>query len=279
MGLWIRASSATQEVLMSLRGALRQSHSQYVADEENSAREGIAKHLLVASGGGLVLISAIVLTGTAWVDQENFAKTCQMVFNALLPLLGTWVGTVLAYYFSKSNFESASRSVQNMVQATVDQRLEKLKVDDNMLKAAQVTAVTLAANNRDDTILLKELRSKLSRVVTRVPVLEANGAIRYVIHQSLIYRFIAEHGLALATSGNAGDVDKLTLADLVAYDDIKTLVTALARVPSGATVASAKAEMERIDTCQDIIVTQTGAKTEPMLGWLTNVDIGKLSKA
>jgi hypothetical protein len=248
-------------------------------DKEDSAREGIAKHLLIASGAGLILISAVVLIGTACVDPKEFPKTCQMVFNALLPLLGTWVGTVLAYYFSKSNFEAASRSVENMVQATVDQKLEKLKVDDNMLKKAQVTAITLGAGKGDDSVLLADLRAKLVRPVTRLPVLESTGAVRYIVHQSLIYRFIAEHGLALAAKGNAADVDKLTLADLVGYDDIKPLVTAIARVPSGATVASAKAEMERVANCQDIVVTQTGAAAEPMLGWLTNVDIGKLSKA
>ena len=31
--------------------------------------------------------------------------------------------------------------------------------------------------------------------------------------------------------------------------------------------------------CQDLIVTKTGKKEDPMLGWMTNVDIGRLSKA
>jgi hypothetical protein len=37
--------------------------------------------------------------------------------------------------------------------------------------------------------------------------------------------------------------------------------------------------MEQINGCQDVIVTQGGKLDEPMVGWLLNVDIGRLAKA
>ena len=39
----------------------------------------------------------------------------QYIFGALLPLWGTWIGTILAYYYSKENFESANKNVQQIV--------------------------------------------------------------------------------------------------------------------------------------------------------------------
>jgi hypothetical protein len=142
-----------------------------------------------------------------------------------------------------------------------------------------VVALTIPAGKDDKDVLFKDVQARLSKKATRVPVLTDQGAVKYIVHQSLIYRFLAEHGIELVRNGNAADIDKLTLAQLIAYDDIKEYVTAIAAVPLGATVAAAKAEMRRIEKCQDVVITRTGSRGDQMLGWLTNVDIERLSKA
>jgi hypothetical protein len=53
----------------------------------------------------------------------------------------------------------------------------------------------------------------------------------------------------------------------------------IAFVAQDRTVADAKAAMEQIPGCQDVIVTKTGDKAEPMIGWLSNIDISRLSAA
>jgi hypothetical protein len=55
--------------------------------------------------GGVVVLSAVIVLSGA--DQPR----AQLVLTADLPVIGTWVGTVLAYYFSKENLETATRSV------------------------------------------------------------------------------------------------------------------------------------------------------------------------
>ena len=45
------------------------------------------------------------------------------------------------------------------------------------------------------------------------------------------------------------------------------------------TVADAKAAMEQIQGCQDVIVTETGDRVEPVIGWLSNIDITLLFTA
>jgi len=234
----------------------------------------IAKLVLGISGIGILLIAAVALGGAALSGAAQFKDTSQLVFNSLLPLLGTWVGTVLAYYFSRKNFESASQSVERMVTLTTEQRLGQLLVQKEMLGPGQITVHQIPAGKTPKDVPLKDLRMKLGDKITRIPVVDSNGVVLYIVHQSGLFKFIAEKALA----GGAG-IEKLTLQELVDDAELKNWVTNIVYIPEGASVADAKKKMDEQKGCQDLIVTKTGSNTEPMLGWMTNVDIGRLSKA
>jgi hypothetical protein len=182
---------------------------------------------------------------------------------------------VLAYYFSRKNFESASQSVERMVSLTVEQKLGQMFVGKEMMRPDQITLYKIPAGKTPKDVLLKDLRNKLGGKITRIPILDSNGAILYVVHQSGLFKFLAEQALA----GKAADIEKLTLQDLVDDAELKNWVSNIAYVSEQASVADAKNKMEQQAGCQDLIVTKTGDKTEAMLGWMTNVDIGRLSKA
>jgi hypothetical protein len=216
----------------------------------------------------------VVLIG-AW-GTPRFPDTSTLVFNSLLPLLGTWVGTVLAYYFSRKNFESASQSVERMVTLTTEQKLARIFVEKEMLRPDQITAHQIPAGKTPRDVLLKDLRTKLGGKITRMPILDSNGAILYIVHQSGLFKFLADSALA---GKSPPEIEKLTLRELVDDAELKDWVANIVFVPHGTSVGEAKAAMEARRGCQDLIVTKTGSKTEPMLGWMTNVDIGRLSKA
>lgn len=235
----------------------------------------IAKLVLGISGAAIFGISALALVGAAWSGATNFKDTSQLIFNALLPLLGTWVGTVLAYYFSRKNFESASQSVERMVNLTTEQKLGQMFVEKEMMRPGQITVVKIPAGKEPKDILLADLRSMLGDRITRLPIVDSNGVVLYVVHQSGLFKFLAEKAL----QGAGVDVPKLTLQDLVDDATLKDWVVNIVYVSAQASVADAKMKMEQQTGCQDLIVTQTGDKKEPMLGWMTNVDIGRLSKA
>lgn len=234
----------------------------------------IARWVLGISGGTILIISSVVLVG-AW-RSGDFPNASRMVFNALLPLLGTWVGTVLAYYFSRKNFEAASQSVERMVTLTTEQRLAQIFVEKEMLRPPQITAHQIPAGKGPSDVLLKDLRSKLRPKITRMPVVDSNGVVLYIVHQSGLFKFLADKALS---GTSAADVEKLTLQDLVDDAELKNWVTNIVYLSEQASVADAKKAMEAQSGCQDLIVTKTGSKNEPMLGWMTNVDIGRLSKA
>jgi hypothetical protein len=236
----------------------------------------IAKWVLGISGLAILLTASISLWGAYRTSEAQFSETSQLVFNSLLPLLGTWVGTVLAYYFSKTNFETASNSVERMVTLTTEQRLRQLSVDKEMLRPADIKMYRLPSGKSEKDVPLKDLLALLGGKITRIPITDEKNVVRYILHQSGLYRFVAEQAIAGKT---AAEVDKLTLQDLVDDAELKNWVTNIAYVPEQASVADAKLELERRQGCQDLIVTPSGKKDEPMVGWMTNVDIGRLSKA
>ena len=58
----------------------------------------IALNVLKWSTVGLFAITAILLIGAATTrDSKTFLDAARLAFTAVLPLLGSWVGTVLAY--------------------------------------------------------------------------------------------------------------------------------------------------------------------------------------
>ena len=243
------------------------------ATEHSGETGAIAKWVLGVSGAAIVAASVVTLIG-ARSTAESFEKASQLVFGSLLPLFGTWVGTVLAYYFSRQNFESASNSVERLVHMTTEQRLGKLNVEKEMMRPSQIKMLVMPADKTDADISITQMRDMLlAEKISRIPIADAAGVVKYIVHSSGLYKFIAESALA------GKDIKTLTLADLVADANLKNWVVNIAYVSDRATVAEAKSVMEAQLGCQDLIVTKTGAKNEPLVGWMTNVDIGRLSKA
>jgi len=61
---------------------------------------------------------------------------------------------------------------------------------------------------------------------------------------------------------NKSSLNKPTIRDLFE----KSFVT----VPEDATLGEAKRAMEQTSGCQDVFLTRTGKRAEPIIGWLTN---------
>ena len=61
---------------------------------------------------GLSMIGiTLAATAAVWTaDEENRGQVTQLVFSSVLPLFGTWVGTVLAFYFARESLQAATES-------------------------------------------------------------------------------------------------------------------------------------------------------------------------
>jgi hypothetical protein len=102
----------------------------------------------------------------------------------------------------------------------------------------------------------------------RVPILGAKGEAQCIFHRSLIDRFLSGQ----ARSGkSAAEINAFTMGDLLKDADLRKVADAYGIVKLDSNLSDAADAMNKIDHCQDVFVTQTGAKDESVLGWITNV--------
>lgn len=121
------------------------------------------------------------------------------------------------------------------------------------------------------TDVITELQS---RQLNRLPILSSAGHPLYIVHRSMIDQFIVKHVLA----GGAATAGNLTLADLLADPEMKDIFeNTFVAVKRQGTLAEATSAMLSRPSCNDVAVTAGGNLNEPVLGWLTNVDIARSS--
>lgn len=204
------------------------------------------------------------------MDITSRKELYDKVFAALVPLYGTWVGTVLTFYFTRENFEAANRSLQQVVrQLTPDDRLRSIPVKSAMIPRDKMVVETLGPGG-PAAVTFTRLQAILAIPHTRIPVLNTGGSPNCVVHESMIYKYMSQH-----SAGGAFDPATHTLADLLADVDIGPKIRLFALVGPDCTLADAKAAMEKLAGCQDVFVTATALPTGPVVGWLTNIEITK----
>ena len=203
-------------------------------------RGKIAIWVVGGSAVGLITLSIVVLVAAGYSRTGNFNDTASMVYVSVLPLLGTWVGTVLAYYFSKDNFESASKSTSEHIQLALQQRLESMLVEPNMLPWAAIASITIKESKSDGDVFLSEIMEKIEGKVTRVPIFDHERKVKYVIHKGVLHEFISERSVEEAKDEKTFDVVQATLEDLLNYREMRALVSdTMAFVRRTATLAEA----------------------------------------
>lgn len=114
---------------------------------------------------------------------------------------------------------------------------------------------------------LGDLIDDLDRAkIHRLPLL-SHGVGRFVVHRSVMENFLLKQLRA-----NKGGPDP-TLEDLLNDKTVKPLFEAFGVVSKKATVAEARVKLESVANGRDLFVTETGDPAEPVLGYLTNLDL------
>lgn len=222
-----------------------------------ATRKWLAVGIVGASIAGVVITSGIAI-GFAGGSR---AETSRLVFSSVLPLFGTWVGTVLAFYFARENLQAATEST--LALAGLETATPVTRV---MIRESDFVAYDLGTNETPESIKLSALRDKmrsLSPPSRRMPVRNASGAVLYVIHDSTLTAYAESVGQTTQT------LDK-TLGDLLAVTEFNELVSAIGFVSERATIADARTVMSSIKNCNDVFVTSSGKREERAAGWMTN---------
>jgi len=238
-------------------------------------RESVRECLAIAIVGvGILIVGVLGIFAMLVAEDDQFRDK---VVSAIFPLLGAWVGAVIAYYFAKENLEAATKSTKALL--NLDERLRQTTVSEIMIDFSEIDGkVEVADEQAAEALKVSELQQDMPR--NRAPVVDGPGRPMFVVHKGTLAEYIS----GKVAEGQATPAD-LTLGDLKNDNGTwaKTLwdkLKAFATVGPKATLADVKEAMRsKGKDCADVFVTQDGTPDTPIVGWVTNVDLGRASRA
>ncbi|UCE36703.1 MAG: hypothetical protein JSW00_14480 [Thermoplasmata archaeon] len=216
-----------------------------------------------------IIFSIAAITTLALIAIVSDQANTMTVFNIMLPMFATWVGTILAFYFGRENFESANEQVQKMVDRITPEQRAKAPVTSIMRRLNITTHYQIPKGKDDKDVKLSELKDKLMPInITRLPIIYSDKKPKYMIHESSIDKYIS-------TGGKQDD----TLEKFVTTQKKEGFEFGLNKgfivVSEETSLSVAKRKMEEIPPCQDIFITKEGSPDEPLTGWISNIRMGK----
>jgi len=238
---------------------------------EAQSRRWLTFIVVVIGVLGVVGLGLASLLAYSADPKESLFERIKYVSATILPLLATWVGTILAFYFSKENLAAATQSVTALSKSLGGlEKLKSLPVRSKMRPLGAITFEKIAPGT-EDTILLSDLLRKYASI-ERVIVLDVGSVVRLLIYKSMIEKYLSQVATNVKTVASGHPIDKLTLADLIASssDMDQLFKSSFGFVSEDATLADAKQVMDKIPQCNDVFVTATGKASEPLAGWVTD---------
>jgi hypothetical protein len=221
----------------------------------------------------LIVVSAVALIFAGEDDRPEMAR---LVFASAVPLLGTWVGTVLAFYFARENLQAASESQRAATESTmslVGRLAPSTPVTSVMIPVAridpkEVVADDAAARTLQIKAIYKRMRDSQR---SRIPIFDSTDVALYVIHEPDIDKY------AHAATLSADDLpDDHTLETLLADAELQKAVRAFTAVGPDADVGAARTKLQADPSVKDIFVTVGGGIEHKALGWITQSDLARV---
>lgn len=234
------------------------------------ARWNVAYIVLVFSLSAMTILGVAALITIGNVESAEKFEAAKDILSILLPVIGAWVGTVLAFYFGRENFESAARTTQNLVrQLTSDEKLRATPASSVMISIDKMDVLTLAgsgsAAGEEKVKIRQDMLEKVFKTRNRLPILDSNGLIRYIAHLSAVDKFIRD-------AVQSKKLEDLTLQDMLVIPANRDLIEGTVRTIVGSqSLAEVKTIMENVKDCQDVFITEDGTRQSKVLGWITNV--------
>jgi hypothetical protein len=224
----------------------------------------------------VVISSFIVLAATAGLAigfSKDQSEATRLVFVSILPLFGTWVGTVLAYYFAKENLKQAADTVGSSIKATADLAglwTPTTLVKDAMTPANRVETYSLHASEILEDIGLRGLWDRLDgRPFDGIPIV--NDA-------TVPQAFIARTDLTQFAATNDGKVpevfDTAKIRNLATTpEELKKLLHRFVTASPETTLGAASDKLATVPDAKTILVTTDGTENTTLQGIVTSSDI------
>lgn len=224
--------------------------------------------------GGIIIASLVTIAGLATAVILINREQAVNIFNIVIPVVSTWVGTILAYYFSKENFDAATQSVTELTRLTTQEKLKSIPVVNKMIPRDGMFYELITAAAPADAIKLVDMisRQEKAKKGLRIPILDEKFFPLYVIHRSVMDQYLTRRTL------QGDDIKTITLKELLDDTELKKIIQdSFGVVGRTATLADVKVELEKSSSIQDVFITETGKTEEAILGFITNTMVEEYS--
>jgi hypothetical protein len=181
------------------------------------------------------------------------------VFTAVLPVFATWVGTVLAFYFTKESFRQAAQSA---LEASQGAKPPVLAID-RMIPYANIGKITVANEAEARGTTMKEVFAKFNDQTTMCLMFTQKQVPLFILRNKTppmpsdwnkeTFKNDEQTKVAAYLAAN----NKANEANATKFDFL----------PRTATLDAARTKMATMDG-DDLFITETGDKAEPVLGWI-----------
>jgi len=217
---------------------------------------------------GTMGFAALTITALAIIAILKQPDETMTIFNIVLPVMASWVGTILAFYFGKENFESANKSVRDMIEKISPEQREQSLVKAIMRDIHNTVYFQFTRGKTDKDVTVAELRKLLTGKISRLLILDNESRPRYIIHDSRFSSF-------LLSGGKENDTLEKFIADNQKEGISFGLNKGFIIVSEDTTLGEAKKRLKEHPSCQDIFITKTGTDKEPLSGWISNIRMEK----
>ena len=226
------------------------------------------------------IIAVLAVSITVIWKSENKEEAAQRVMTATLPLYGTWVGTILAYYFSRNAFEAASSASTRS--ATLFQQLTNApstssqsdEVLSKIILKSLANGLVFSQNN-----LRKPLTEVLEEMIAknRHRMIVVNTEKVYI---DLVLRVNIASYLVPLVDNKSTSSPPTTIPTLEEYLKWRNSQGELSNpkvvfLPQSATLADANVKLKKTIGCRDVIVTTDGGEKSQVVVYITDVDVNE----
>lgn len=216
-------------------------------------RNLLAYIIIVLTALGIALVSYLY-----YVPSDP--DTNEKIFSTLIPLFATWIGTILAFYFGRENFEAASNRYEEIINRLSPELLDDVLVSQIMITRKTMVSLDIAEAKQKTVKGLIDYLNLIDK--SRLPILENNKPL-YVIHKSTL----------LDAHSKQENGTEMSFEDFVkAYP----MITGFEKVSEDAILEDVLAQIKDQPNVQDVFIL---AEDGTVAGWLTNTLIMRYIRA
>ena len=156
-------------------------HINFSSDQEtNNWNRTNVTYLIIGIGMFIIIFLSCL---TIYIGKS--AESAQKVFNAVIPLIGTWIGAVIAFYFGRDNYDAAAQQVIALTRETLDD----INVENIMIHTKTIVAQKIDEGSEKE-VKIADLITLYKKVEKdRIPIFSSTLVPRYIIHRSLMEEY------------------------------------------------------------------------------------------